>query len=66
LRHNILLWLDEEGETHRRMLWKRLIIAYPSLLMPLPFSVQSNPVKLFEVLQARKIKGIGGTKATVE
>jgi len=24
LMHNILLWLDEQGKTHRRMLWKRL------------------------------------------
>jgi len=27
LRHNILLWLDEKGEKHRRMLWQRLIKA---------------------------------------
>jgi len=25
LRHNILLWLDEKGETHRRMLWQRFV-----------------------------------------
>jgi hypothetical protein len=24
LRHNILLWLDERGKAHRRMLWKRV------------------------------------------
>lgn len=24
LRHNIILWFDEEGKAHRRMLWKRL------------------------------------------
>jgi len=32
LRHNILLWLDEQGETHGRMLWQRLnkvIRVYP-------------------------------------
>ena len=32
MRDNILLWLDEQGKTHRRMLWKRLnkvIKVYP-------------------------------------
>ena len=24
MRHNILLWLDEKGKAHRRVLWKRL------------------------------------------
>jgi hypothetical protein len=28
LRYDIPLWLDEKGNTHRRMLWKKVIKAF--------------------------------------
>jgi hypothetical protein len=34
LRHNVLLWLDEKGKIHRRMLWQKGIWVIKAYLIP--------------------------------